>query len=95
MSEANRLFVRYSFQKSHRFLPPSLPRGDGFANGDSDITAQSVVFNDTHSFGPRWLNELRVGYSSSTSRRAASGTARTSREQMGIPNVNLNDFTRA
>ena len=64
LSEANRFFVRYSYQKSHRFLPAILPQGDGFANGDSDITAQSLVVNDTHTFGPRWLNELRAGYSS-------------------------------
>ena len=43
LSEANRFFVRYSLEKSRRFLPPVFPRGDGGAAGDSDITAQSVA----------------------------------------------------
>ena len=42
LSDANRFFVRYSFEKSRRFLPASLPQGDGFANVDSVIKAQSV-----------------------------------------------------
>ncbi len=93
LNEANRFFVRYSFQKSHRFLPASLPRGDGFANGDSTITAQSVVVNDTHSFGPRWLNELRAGYSSFSLLGVPRGSGENLAQQMGIPNVNFNQFT--
>ena len=93
LSEANRFFVRYSFQKSHRFLPASLPRGDGFANGDSTITAQSMVVNDTHSFGPRWLNELRAGYSSFDLLAVPRGSGENLAERMGIPNVNFNEFT--
>ena len=90
LSDANRFFVRYSFQKSHRFLPAALPQGDGFGNVDSTIKAQSVAFNDTHTFGPRWLNELRVGYSSfdlQTVPRIDSGPPLA--ERMGIPNVNF------
>jgi hypothetical protein len=93
LGAANRLFVRYSFERSHRFLPAAFPEGDGFANSDSTIKAQSVVLNDTHSFGSGWLNELRVGYSSfdlNTVPRADADLA----QQMGIPNVNVNEFTR-
>ena len=93
LSDANRFFVRYSFQKSHRFLPPSLPRGDGGVAGDSDITAQSVAFNDTHSFGPRWLNELRVGYSRFALDGVPIGYGENLAQQMGIPNVNLSPYT--
>ncbi len=93
LGEANRLFVRYSFEKSHRFLPASLPQGDGFANGDSTITAQSVVVNDTHTFGSRWLNELRVGYTVFDLEAVPRGAGEDVAEQMGIPGVNLNEFT--
>ncbi len=93
LSDANRFFVRYSFQKSHRFLPPSLPRGDGGVAGDSDITAQSVAFNDTHSFGPRWLNELRVGYSRFALDGVPIGYGENLAQQMGIPNVNFSAYT--
>jgi hypothetical protein len=94
LSNANRFFVRYSFQESHRFLPAALPQGDGFGNADSTIKAQSVAFNDTHTFAPRWLNELRVGYSSFDLRTvprvdSVQGLA----EEMGIPNANFGPFT--
>jgi hypothetical protein len=93
LSDANRFFVRYSFQKSHHFLPPALPRGDGGIAGDSDIMAQSVALNDTHSFGPRWLNELRVGYSVFKLNAVPIGYGENLAQQMGIPNVNFNDYT--
>jgi carboxypeptidase family protein len=93
LSDANRFFVRYSFQKSHRFLPPALPRGDGGTAGNSDITAQSVTLNDTQSFGPRWLNELRVGYSRFALNGVPIGYGENLAQQMGIPNVNFNDYT--
>ena len=66
LSATNRFFVRYSFQKTHRDQPATLPHGDAgvtFGAGDGDIKAQSFAFNDTHTFSPRWLNEFRVGYS--------------------------------
>ncbi|HEY5996586.1 MAG TPA: hypothetical protein VIU29_06160, partial [Candidatus Deferrimicrobiaceae bacterium] len=94
LSDANRFFVRYSFQESHRFLPAALPQGDGFGNIDSTIKAQGLAFNDTHTFGPRWLNELRVGYSSfdlESVPRVDSGQALA--ERMGIPNANFGPFT--
>jgi hypothetical protein len=93
LGQANRFFVRYSLEKSHRFLPASLPLGDGFANGDSTITAQSVVVNDTHNFGSRWLNELRVGYTIFDLEAVPRGAGENVAQQMGIPNVNLNEFT--
>ncbi len=91
LSAANRFFVRYSFEKSRRFLPASLPQGDGFANVDSVIKAQSVAVNDTHTFGPRWLNELRFGYSSFGLTSVPRGSGQNIASDMGIPNVNLGD----
>jgi hypothetical protein len=92
LAASNRFFVRYSFQKSHRFLPASFPDGDGFGNQDSQIKAQSLVLSDTHSFGPRWLNELRVGWSSFRLKSGPRDPTNTA-EQMGIPGVNINPYT--
>jgi hypothetical protein len=93
LSATNRLFVRYSFQKSHRFLPPTFPRGDGSLAGDSDITAQGLAFNDTHSFAPSWVNELRLGYSSFDLHSLPVEHGQNLARQMGIPNINFNDYT--
>src|SRR5262249_20287670 len=52
----NRFFVRYSYQKTHRNLPATLPHGDAgatFGAGDGNIKAQSLAFNDTHTFNSR------------------------------------------
>ncbi len=67
VSTSNRAFVRYSYQKTHRFLPATLPHGDSgttFGAGDGNIKAQSVTFNDTHTFSPNLLNEFRFGWNS-------------------------------
>ena len=67
LSTANRFFVRYSFDKTHRLQPASLPHGDAgftFGAGDGNIKAQSLAFNDTHVMSSKWLNEFRFGWSS-------------------------------
>jgi hypothetical protein len=93
LGRANRLFLRYSFERSHRFLPAGLPAGDGFGNQDNTIQAESLALNDTHSFGSAWLNEVRVGYSSFDLRAVPSDVGRRLAQEMGIPNVNLDAFT--
>ncbi len=63
----NRFFTRYSFQKTHRVQPATLPHGDAgftFGAGEGNIKAQSLAFNDTHTLGMNWLNEFRFGWSS-------------------------------
>ena len=67
LSMNNRFFTRYSFQKTHRLQPASLPHGDAgatFGAGDGNIKGQSLAFNDTHTLGMNWLNEFRFGWSS-------------------------------
>ncbi len=51
LSTNNRFFTRYSYQKTHRLQPATLPHGDAgatFGAGDGNINAQSLAFNDTH-----------------------------------------------
>src|SRR4051794_21670175 len=65
-SEKNHLFARYSFERTERFLPASLPNGDAgntFGAGTGLVRAQSIALNDTHTFTPHLLNEFRFGIS--------------------------------
>ena len=94
----NRFFVRYSYQKTHRVLPATLPHGDAgvtFGAGDGDIKAQGLAFNDTHTFGSGWLNEFRVGWSSIKFFMTPIDYLQNPAQAVGIPGVNLNDATSA
>ena len=94
-SAANRAFVRYSLQDAWREIPPRCPRGDGGATGAGtyDVDAQSIAVNDTHVFGPRWLNELRVGWSAIDLGFVRLGFGQNIAEQVGIPGINLDEQT--
>jgi hypothetical protein len=98
LSQSNRFFVRYSFQKTHRFLPPTLPHGDAgftFGSGDGNIKAQSVALNDTHTFSANWLNEFRVGYSYIEFLNLPVDYGLNLANEVGIPGINLNEVTSA
>jgi hypothetical protein len=99
VSTNNRAFVRYSYQKTHRFLPATLPRGGDagttFGAGDGNIKAQSLTFNDTHTFSPTFLNEFRFGWSSIKFLMTSIDYGENLAEQMGIPGINLNETTSA
>jgi hypothetical protein len=98
LSQSNRFFVRYSFQKTHRDQPATLPHGDAgttFGAGDGNIKAQSFAFNDTHTFNPRWLNEVRVGYSYIEFLMTPIDYGKNLAQAAGIPGINLNPVTSA
>ena len=90
ISDANRAFVRYSRQDAWRRIPPALPNGDGgtTAAGTYEINAHSIAFNDTHILGPRWLNELRIGWSAIDLGYVKVGNGQDIAEQLGIPGIN-------
>jgi hypothetical protein len=98
-SEANRSFVRFSYHRAEREIPPSLPNGDGgigpgFAvPGSYDIPAQSVAANDTHIFGGGWLNEARFGWTAIDVGMVAFGAGQNTAEALGIPGINLGPRT--
>jgi hypothetical protein len=98
LASNNRFFVRYSYQKTHRFLPPSLPHGDAgftFGSGDGNVKAQGLAFNDTHTFKSSWLNEVRFGWSSIKFFMTPIDYLQNPANAVGIPGVNLNDATSA
>jgi hypothetical protein len=98
LSASNRFFVRYSFQKTHRDQPATLPHGDAgftFGAGDGNIKAQSFALNDTHTFNSRWLNEARIGYSYIKFFMTSIDYGENLANQVGIPGVNINGVTSA
>ena len=98
LSQANRFFGRYSYQKTLRTLPATLPLGDAgatFGAGEGNIKAQSFAFNDTHTFGTRWLNEARFGWNSIKFLMTPIGYGTNPAAAVGIPGINLNQATSA
>ena len=98
LSTNNRFFVRYSYQKTHRFFPPYLPHGDAgtnFGAGDGNIKGQGIAFNDTHTFSPNLLNEFRFGWTSIKFLMTPIDFGTDLASQVGIPGININDVTSA
>jgi Carboxypeptidase regulatory-like domain len=98
LTTSNRFFTRYSFQKTHRLQPASLPHGDAgftFGAGDGNIKGQSLAFNDTHTFGMNWLNEFRFGWSSIKFNMTPVDYLTNPANAVGLPGINLNDATSA
>ncbi len=98
LTSANRFFGRYSFQKTVRTLPATLPHGDAgatFGAGVGDIDAQSFAFNDTHTFGDSWLNEVRFGWNSIKFFMTPIDYGTNPAAAVGIPGINLNQATSA
>src|SRR5262245_58001474 len=98
LSANNRFFVRYSYEKTHRTLPATLPHGDAgftFGAGDGNIKAQGLAFNDTHTFSPNLLNEFRFGWTSIKFFMTSIDYGTNPAAAVGIPGINLNDATSA
>jgi Carboxypeptidase regulatory-like domain len=98
LSTANRFFTRYSFQKTHRLQPATLPHGDAgatFGAGDGNVKGQSLAFNDTHTIGLNWLNEFRFGWSRIEFLMTPIDYLTNPAQAVGIPGINLNDATSA
>ena len=96
LTNANRFFVRYSFQKTHRIQPASLPHGDAgatFGAGDGNIKAQGLAFNDTHIFRSNLLNEARFGWTSIKFFMTPIDYLQNPAAAVGLANINLNDAT--
>jgi Carboxypeptidase regulatory-like domain len=96
LTSNNRFFARYSYEKTHRFLPATLPHGDAgvtFGAGDGNIKAQGLAFNDTHTLSSNWLNEFRFGWSQVKFFMTPIDYGQNLAEKVGIPGINLNEVT--
>jgi hypothetical protein len=97
INDQNSFFVRYSYQKTHRYLPATIPvAGDAgvtFGAGDGDIKAQGIAFNDTHTFSGNWLNEFRFGWSQVKFFMTPVNYGMNLANQVGLPGINLNEAT--
>lgn len=97
-SEKNHFFGRYGFERTHRFLPATLPHGDSgttFGAGTGLIRAQSLALNDTHTFSPNWLNEARLGFSRISFKVTSIDAGTNLAAAVGIPGVNITDTATA
>ncbi len=98
LTDTNRFFTRYSFQKTHRLQPATLPHGDAgatFGAGDGNIKGQGLAFNDTQTLGASWLNEFRFGWSSIKFLMTPIDYGTNPAQAVGIPGINLNQVTSA
>lgn len=98
LSQKNQMFGRYSFERTVRFLPATLPHGDAgatFGAGNGLIRAQSLALNDTHTFTPTWLNELRFGFSRFAVKVTSIDADTNLAQKVGIPGVNISDIATA
>ena len=96
LTPTNRFFARYSFQKTHRIQPATLPHGDAgatFGAGDGNIKGQSLAINDTQTFSNRWLNEFRFGWSSIKFFMTPIDYGANPANAVGLPGINLNPIT--
>jgi hypothetical protein len=98
LSSNNRFFARYSYEKTHRVLPATLPHGDAgftFGAGDGNIKAQGFAFNDTHTISSNLLNEFRFGWSSIKFLMTPIDYGANLAQAVGLPGINLNEVTSA
>jgi hypothetical protein len=96
LSDSNRFFVRYSYEKTHRVQPASLPHGDAgatFGAGDGNVKAQGLAFNDTHIIRSNLLNEARFGWTSIKFFMTPIDYLTNPAAAVGLANINLNDAT--
>jgi len=94
----NHAFVRYSFERTERFLPASLPHGDAgttFGAGTGLVRAQGLAINDTHSFTPHLLNEFRFGFSRFAIKVTSIDAGQNLGTKVGIPGTNISDTASA
>ncbi len=90
----NRFFVRYSYQKTHRFLPATLPHGDaGTRSARATATSRRRASRSTTRTpsAPNLLNEFRFGWTSIKFLMTPIDYRDQPRAPVGIPGINLND----
>ena len=90
-SDNDQLFGRYTLADVNSFLPGAIPIGDGGFGGSAAQRTQGVGLGYVHTFGPRWVMELRAGYSRYSIASLSFNPGKNLSQQVGLVNSNV-DF---
>jgi hypothetical protein len=96
----DRSFGRYSYYNEVKQPVTPLPDGSGAITGAvigtggvaglSNVLGQQAVFNETHTFSPRILNEFRLGYTRRGNTISGATLSDTASSALGIPGIPTN-----
>lgn len=96
----DRAFGRYSFFEDVEQPVTPLPDGSGSITGSvigtggvsglSNVLGQQAVFNETHTFSPRLINDFRLGYTRRGNGIAGSIVAGSASSALAIPGIPTN-----
>lgn len=96
----DRAFGRYTYYNEVEQPVTPLPEGSGAISGSvlgtggvaglSNVLGQQAVFNETHTFSPRLLNDLRAGYTRRGNSIDGTTLADTASTALGIPGIPTN-----
>ena len=99
-SERDQLFARFS--SFHDVTDPVTPLPEGSGNlttgaiGPTDTKSQAAVLSYVHTFGPRMVNDLRLGYTRRAVVRSGTLLDGTPSAALGLPGIPTNaDFENA
>ncbi|GGG65465.1 TonB-dependent receptor [Edaphobacter dinghuensis] len=96
----DRAFGRYSYYNEVEQPVTPLPDGSGLISGSvlgtggvpglSNVLGQQAVFNETHTFSPRLLNDFRLGYTRRGNTIVGTSLENTASAALGIPGIPTN-----
>jgi Carboxypeptidase regulatory-like domain len=96
----DRAFGRYTYYHEVELPVAPLPDGGGLISGTvlgtggvvglSNVLGQQAVFNETHTFSPRWLNVFALGYTRRGNSVAGPALGTTASSALGIPGIPTN-----
>jgi hypothetical protein len=98
--ERDRAFGRYTYYNEVENPVTPLSDGSGLISGSvlgtggvaglSNVLGQQAVFNETHSFSARLLNDLRLGYTRRGNTIVGTNLSNTASAALGIPGIPTN-----
>ena len=110
INESNNFFTRYSWSKTDTVSPltfpavqiPGVPVAIGIGNedtfaGTAALTAQHIVVNWVHTFSPRVIADLRLGYNrfNLDYTQEGSDAGQPLGNLLGVPNANQHETAQA
>ncbi len=97
LGRSDRAFGRYSYFHDVENPVSPFPDGSGTITGSvtgtgnvsglSHVLGQQAVFNETHTFGSRLLNDARVGYTRRSNNIVGASLPGTASSALGIPGI--------